>query len=164
MDRFKLVEYLRQEMAEPLVVNDLLAEVTDERLDDEMYRLLTETLHLRAVLILPLASAGRPLGLLVVASRQPHAWTEAELRTFRSLSDQAAIAAENARLLQRTQTLAERERTLSQMTAHFTRLLDIDTVLQTAVHELGQLPHVTEVSVHIAPPEGPFPTNGGEEG
>jgi GAF domain-containing protein/HAMP domain-containing protein len=164
MDRFKLVEYLRQEMAEPLVVNDLLAEVTDERLDDEMYRLLTETLHLRAVLILPLASAGRPLGLLVVASRQPHAWTEAELRTFRSLSDQAAIAVENARLLQRTQTLAERERTLSQMTAHFTRLLDIDTVLQTAVHELGQLPHVTEVSVHIAPPEGPFPTNGGEEG
>jgi GAF domain-containing protein/HAMP domain-containing protein len=164
MDRFKLVEYLRQEMAEPLVVNDLLAEVTDERLDDEMYRLLTESLHLRAVLILPLVSVGRPLGLLVVASRQPHAWTEAELRTFRSLSDQAAIAVENARLLQRTQTLAERERTLSQMTAHFTRLLDIDTVLQTAVRELGQLPHVTEVSVHIAPPEGPFPANGGEEG
>jgi GAF domain-containing protein/HAMP domain-containing protein len=164
MDRFKLVEYLRQEMAEPLVVNDLLAEMTDERLDDEMYSLLTETLHLRAVLILPLASAGRSLGLLVVASRQPHAWTEAELRTFRSLSDQAAIAVENARLLQRTQTLAERERTLSQMTAHFTRLLDIDTVLQTAVRELGQLPHVTEVSVHIAPPEEPFPTNGGEEG
>jgi GAF domain-containing protein/HAMP domain-containing protein len=164
MDRFKLVEYLRQEMAEPLVVNDLLAEVTDERLDDEMYRLLTETFHLRAVLILPLASAGRPLGLLAVASRQPHAWTEAELRTFRSLSDQAAIAVENARLLQRTQTLAERERTLSRMTAHFTRLLDIDTVLQTAVRELGQLPHVTEVSVHIAPPEEPFPTNGGEEG
>ncbi len=164
MDRFKLVEYLRQEMVEPLVVNDLQADVTDKRLDDEMYRLLTETFHLRAALILPLVSAGRPLGLLVVASRQPHAWTEAELRTFRSLSDQAAIAVENARLLQRTQTLAERERTLSQMTAHFTRLLDIDTVLQTAVRELGQLPHVTEVSVHIAPSEVPFPVNGGEEG
>jgi GAF domain-containing protein/HAMP domain-containing protein len=164
MDRFELVEYLRQEKAEALVVNDLQADVTDKPLDDEMYRLLTETFHLRAVLILPLVSAARPMGLLVVASRQPHAWTEAELRTFRSLSDQAAIAVENARLLKRTQTLAERERTLSQMTAHFTRLLDIDTVLQTAVLELGQLPHVTEASVHIAPSEGPFPASGREEG
>ncbi len=163
MDRFKLVEYLRQEMAEPLVVNDLQADVTDQRLDDEMYRLLTETLHLRAVLILSLVSAGRPLGLMVVASRQPHTWTEAELRTFRSLSDQAAIAVENARLLQHTQTLAERERILSQMTAQFTRLLDIDTVLQTAVREFGQLPHVTEVSVQVTPFGVPFPANGGEE-
>jgi hypothetical protein len=86
------------------------------------------------------------------------------------LSDQAAIAVENARLLQRTQTLAERERTLSQMTAHFTRLLDIDTVLQTAVLELGQLPHVTEASVHITPSEGTdappssSPLQGGEKG
>jgi GAF domain-containing protein/DNA-binding CsgD family transcriptional regulator len=157
------LEHMRQRGMEPLVVNDLQTAVADERLGDAMRLILTESLQLRAVLFLPLVAAGRLVGLLIVASRQPHTWTEAELRTFRSLSTQVASAVENARLFQQTQARAARERALNQMMARFARSFDIDTVLQTAVRELGQLPHVAEVSVHMGLPEAPSPANGGEE-
>jgi hypothetical protein len=70
---------------------------------------------------------------------------------------------ENARLFQQTQARAAREQALNQMMARFARSFDIDTVLQTAVRELGQLPHVVEVSVHMGLPEAPSPANEGEE-
>jgi hypothetical protein len=62
-----------------------------------------------------------------------------------------ALALENARLLEETRRRAEREQVLGQMTAQFTRSLDVDAVLRSAVRELGQLPKVAEVSVHVAP-------------
>jgi len=55
-------------------------------------------------------------------------------------------------LLEETQRRAEQEQMLGQMTARFTRSLDMDTLLQTAVRELGQLLQIDEVSVHIGPP------------
>ena len=38
------------------------------------------------------------------------------------------------------------------MTTRFTRSLDIDTLLQTAVHDLGQLLQVDEISVYLGTP------------
>jgi GAF domain-containing protein len=157
------LDRMRQWGMEPLAANDLQADVADERLDDALRLILIESLQLRAVLLLPLVSAGRLVGLLMVASRQPHTWTEAELRTFRSLGAQVAGAVENARLFQQTQARAAREQALSQMMVRFARSFDIDTVLQTAVRELGQLPHVAEVSVHVGPPEAPSPADGSGE-
>ncbi len=158
------LERVRQRGMEPLVANDLQTAVADERLGDAMHLILTESLQLRAVLFLPLVAAGRLVGLLMVASRQSHTWTEAELRTFRSLSAQVASAVENARLFQETQARAAREQALNQMTAHLARSIDIDTVLQTAVRELGQLLHMDEVSVHMALPQRLSPANGDGDG
>jgi hypothetical protein len=73
------------------------------------------------------------------------------------------LALENAHLLEETQRRAEREQMLGQMTTRFTRSLDMDTLLQTAVRELGQLLDVAEVSVHVLPPEEPLPADLPEE-
>jgi GAF domain-containing protein/HAMP domain-containing protein len=159
----EMVEIMLQRGMEPLVANDLRAETGDERLPHAYRLVLAEYLQLRAVSFLPLIAAGQVIGLLMVASRQIHTWTEAELRTLRSLSTQVAGAVENARLFQQVQARAAREQTLNQMTARFARSLNVDSVLQNAVRELGQSLQVTEVAVHLALPQKPPPTNGGEK-
>jgi GAF domain-containing protein/HAMP domain-containing protein len=145
-----LMDQLWQEAAEPLVVNDLLAKGIDVRLDASTHRTLTEEQQIRAMLMLPLAAAGRVAGLLVVASRQPHAWTATELRTFRSLSDQTAIVVENVRLLGETQARAGRERVIREITEQMWRAVDVETILQTTVNRLGQAIHAPRAYVRLA--------------
>jgi GAF domain-containing protein/HAMP domain-containing protein len=156
------LELMQQRGMDPLVANDLRTDTTDERLPHAYRLVLAENLQLRAVSFLPLMVAGQVIGLLMVASRQFHTWTEAELRTLRSLSTQVASAVENARLFQQMQARAAREQALNQMTARFARSLNVDSVLQSAVRELGQSLQVTEVAVHLALPQKSSPTNGEE--
>lgn len=144
-----LMDYLRQKRAEPLMVADLLAEEIDERIDSETRQTLTEKLGLRAVLLLPLIAAGRITGLLIVAGRQPHNWTETELRTFRSLSDQAAIALENVRLFEETQVKARREQVIRQVTEKMWRAVDVQSILQTTVATLGEAMGVPRVYARL---------------
>jgi GAF domain-containing protein len=133
-----LAEHLRREAAEPLVVDDLLAEEIDPRIGDETHSILAETLQLRAVLMLPLAVAGQPPGVLLVASRQPHAWTEAEVRTFRALCDHAAVVVQNIRLLEETQAQSTREQVIRRISEQMWRAADVESILQRTVTHLSQ--------------------------
>jgi len=67
--------------------------------------------------------------------------------------DQMALAIENTRLIEDTRRRAEREQALSDMTARFSRSLNVDGLLRTAVRELGRLLRIEGVSVHVGPPE-----------
>jgi GAF domain-containing protein len=148
-----LMNDLRRERAEPLVVDDLLAKVVDHRVDSETGSLLSEKLGLRAALILPMVAGGQTSGWLMVASRQPHAWTEAEVRTFRSLTDQAAVAVQHVRLFQETQTRAAREQVIRQITEQLWRAVDVESILQTAVSKLGQATRAPRVYVRLGTEE-----------
>jgi GAF domain-containing protein len=123
---------------EPLVVDDLLAEEIDQRIDGQTLSILAETLQLRAVLMLPLTIVGQPLGLLLVASRQPHAWTDAEVRTFRALCDHAAVVVQNIRLLEETQAHATREQVIRRISEQMWRAADVESILQRTVTHLSQ--------------------------
>jgi GAF domain-containing protein len=124
--------------------------------------MLTEKLGLRAVLLLPLVAAGRITGLFVAASRQPHTWTEAELRTFRSLSDQAAIALENVRLFEEAQVRARREQVIRQVTEKMWRAVDVESVLQATVATLGQAMGVPRVYARLGTEFELEPGNGNQ--
>ncbi len=80
-------------------------------------------------------------------------WTAPEIAVLETMAEQLGMALESARLYQDTRRRALREQTLSEMTSRFTRALDIDTLLRSAVREFGQLSQVTEASIHINPPE-----------
>lgn len=76
----------------------------------------------------------------------------AEDQTFiESVTNQTAVALENARLLLETEQRAAQEQKLNELAARFSRALSIDEILRAAVQELGQLPAVAEASVQIAP-------------
>ncbi|MCD6344200.1 MAG: GAF domain-containing protein [Anaerolineae bacterium] len=94
----------------------------------------------------------RGLSLGVLGFHRPAgagAWQPEEIAMVGMIADRLALAVENIRLLEDTQRRAQREQLVGQMTAQFTRSLDMDAVLRTAVRELGQLPQVAEVSVHV---------------
>ncbi len=100
----------------------------------------------------PLRVRGRTIGVLNL--RKPAAagrWHPEEIRLLEGLIAQLEVALESARLYQDTQRRAAREQELGQVAAQFARSLDVDALLRTAVQELGRLPGVAEVAVHILP-------------
>lgn len=54
-----------------------------------------------AAVVLPLVARKTALGLLVLTSEQPHAWTEDQLDVGEALASQASVALENARLYEK---------------------------------------------------------------
>ena len=88
----------------------------------------------------------------VIDARKPEGmgnWSKAEVDLLQSLVGRLEQALEAAQLYQDTQQRAMREQAIGQITAQFTQAFDMDTLLRVATRELGQLPHVAEVSVHV---------------
>ncbi len=97
---------------------------------------------------IPIKLRGQVIGVLSLRSSK----TDIASRTvsqIEEVADRLAMALENARLLEETERRARREQLLGEMTAQFTQSLDMDTLLRSAVRELGQLPNVAEASVHV---------------
>jgi GAF domain-containing protein len=65
------------------------------------------------------------------------------------VAGQIGLAADNIRLLEEATQRAKQEQTVGKLATHFSQSLDLDTLLQTAARELGQLPDVSEVSVFL---------------
>jgi GAF domain-containing protein len=72
-----------------------------------------------------------------------------------NITNQTAIALENARLLEETERRAIQEQKLNELTVRFSSALSIDEILRAAAQDLGQLPSVAGVAVHLSPPAIP---------
>lgn len=125
---------------EAMLVQDTVVR-SDERGDSRQAALMTP-IRLRDQVI-------GTLGLQEMSGRQ---WTSDEIALIEAVADQMALAIENARLIAETQRRAEREQALGQIGDLFNRSLDVETLLQTAVRELGQLLEVEEVAVQLQAP------------
>jgi GAF domain-containing protein len=71
------------------------------------------------------------------------------LHLVEAVATQAALATENARLVQDAQQRAERERILSQVATRMRETLDIDTILRTAVQEIRQTFDLDQAEVRL---------------
>jgi GAF domain-containing protein len=98
----------------------------------------------------PITLRGQRIGTIVVNRKAQIAWGEADRSLAIEVANQVGLALENARLLDDAQRHAAQEQSLSELTAHLSRSLDSDTILQTALRELHQLPNVDEVSVFLS--------------
>jgi GAF domain-containing protein len=108
--------------------------------------LLPET---RSEMALPLTSRGQVIGALTVQSTEAEAFSGEDMAVLQTMADQIANAIENARLFEETQHLAQRERTISQITSRLRSALNLETILQTAVQELGQALGASEAIVSL---------------
>jgi GAF domain-containing protein len=106
-------------------------------------------------LVAPIKLRGQPIGALgfrQVEGGRP--WSDEEIALAEAIAEQFALAADNLRLLDETQRRVAREQMLNTITDRFARSLDLETILQTAVQELGQSLQVHEVSILVgAPPD-----------
>jgi len=108
--------------------------------------LLPET---RSEMALPLISRGQVIGALTVQSTEVAAFSDEDIAVLQTMADQVANAIQNAHLFEEAQRLAQRERTISQITSKLRSALELETILQTTVQELGQALGASEAIVRL---------------
>jgi GAF domain-containing protein len=99
---------------------------------------------------MPIKVRGQVIG--VVDAQKPGGsgeWTAEEVALMETLAEQLGLALESARLYQETQRRAERERLTGEVTAHIRETLDLDTVLQTAVHDISEALGLAALDVRL---------------
>ncbi len=103
-------------------------------------------LRIRSVIVAPILGESGPVGAIEVYARRPDAFDALDAAVLGGLADQAAIAIQNARLIEaldrsadEIRRRADAERTLRQIAANISALRDADVILQQTVDEAKRL-------------------------
>jgi GAF domain-containing protein len=91
----------------------------------------------RSALVAPIALRGEMIGVLGVHDDSARQWTDGEIALVEAVAERMAQTAENLRLLDETQRRAQREQALREITARVRGSTDPDTIVRTALRELG---------------------------
>ncbi|MCX8067126.1 MAG: GAF domain-containing protein [Anaerolineae bacterium] len=102
------------------------------------------------LLAVPMKLRGQVIGALNLRFGVPEVSSEM-VQMVEAIADRLALALENARLLEETRRHAERDRRIAEITARVRASLDPETVLRTAVRELGTVLGVDRVTVRMFP-------------
>lgn len=97
----------------------------------------------------PIILRGQKIGNISIARKGEVVWSKLDKELIEEVANQVGLAVDNIRLLEEATERAKQEQTIGKLAARFSQSLDLDTLLQTAARELGQLPDVSEVSVFI---------------
>ena len=98
----------------------------------------------------PIILRGQKIGTISVARKGEAAWSEMDREMIAEVANQVGLAVDNIRLLEEATERARQEETVGRLAARFSQSLDLDTLIQTAARELGQLPDISEVSVFVS--------------
>lgn len=99
----------------------------------------------------PIRLRGQMIGYLDVRSRKgERAWTRDEITLLEAAAERAALALENARLVESAQRRAARERAIGDISSRIGAVSSFEYILQTTVEELGRkIGGATEVTLEI---------------
>lgn len=100
---------------------------------------------------------GQTIGSISVARKDNSSWSKFDEDLIKEVAYQVGLAVDNLRLLEDAQQRARQEQTIGEIATRFSQSLDVDSLLQTAARELGQMPDVSEVSVFIGQLPEPAP-------
>ncbi len=120
---------------EPGVIRDLKV---DPRLDRHSRAMMVRLLGARSALFVPLLAAGQRIGFINALYPEPRDFSDMELRRLMSLAQQAAVAIQNISQLAASESRARRERLIREITGQLQAAPDVQSVLRTALRELGR--------------------------
>ncbi len=104
-------------------------------------------------IVVPLINKGVVIGLIAMSSNENGGFYYYQEELLNLVSSQLAVAVENAKFYWQTQSQASREFLINQLTKSIRESLDIDTILSTAVRELGKVTGVSRcfISYYSSP-------------
>ncbi len=141
------IPFIARRSTEPVMIPDIDTYPDADEISRYVFR---HVLGVRAVLSIPLMVGQRLLGWLMVESLSgPYEFSEREIRLYRTLADQAALALERMRLFEETRRRAEWERIRAEVSARVRASTDVETILRTAVRELGRAFRATEGIIQL---------------
>lgn len=104
----------------------------------------------QALVILPLLSGGRVIGWLMLESlRGPVAWSEQELRRYRTLAGQATVALENRRLFHDVEARVNELTALTRIGRRLASTLEVEQVLSLIADEVFNITAATHASIAL---------------
>lgn len=95
-----------------------------------------------------LALRDQIIGQISMASTDE--WTPEQRNLIETIAAQAALALENARLVEESQTIAAQERITNEIIAKVWSSSNTDNILQTAARELGRALEAAEVDIELS--------------
>jgi GAF domain-containing protein/methyl-accepting chemotaxis protein len=103
----------------------------------------------------PIRLRGQTVGFLEVNSKKgSRQWTRDEITLLESAAERAALALENARLVETAQRRASRERAIGEISSRIGAVTDVDAIMQMAVEELGRkISGAMEVTIELGEAE-----------
>lgn len=116
----------------PLLINDL---VTSNYTDHQ--RLVQQ--GLQSTIVAPLMVSGRVLGTVSVGHKHARIYTPTDLNLLQQISNQIAIALENAHIFSSAQQRATFEEALSEITSHLQEQSDLRMMLQQTLQDFGSV-------------------------
>ncbi|HUG34138.1 MAG TPA: GAF domain-containing protein, partial [Anaerolineales bacterium] len=103
-----------------------------------------------STLSLPITLRGEFIGSVEVRAPGNREWTQDELDIVSAILDRAALALENARLLEESQKRAAKERVIGEISAKISAQSNIEELLKTAALELSRTLPGAEVAVQFS--------------
>lgn len=100
-------------------------------------------------LMIPITLRGQRIGAISLSRKDEAPWSEIDRDMITEVAYQTGLAIDNVRLVEEATQRANQEQTVGELAARFSQTMDIDSLLQTAARELGQVADVAEVSVFI---------------
>jgi GAF domain-containing protein/HAMP domain-containing protein len=106
-------------------------------------------------MVAPIRLRGQSIGSIALRQdKNEEPWTPEEVAMMEEVSAQVALALENARLLEETQRRAARERLTGEIIARMRETLDVDTILKTAIHEIGETLDISRIKLRMREGDG----------
>lgn len=148
--------FTRQARQTGFVFDGKKVTVLDTNRQSEQKRNLIQTGHLSLekvspTISIPIKLRGQTIGILDVRAKNgQREWTLDEITLLETAAERAALALENARLVENAQRRAARERAIGEISTRIGAISDLNTILQTTVEELGRkIGRATEVTIEI---------------
>jgi len=102
---------------------------------------------------IPVKLRDQVIGIINIESAEGgKKWTEDEVAMVQAISDRAALALENARLLENATRRAEQEEMIAHVTTKIGESSDFNRILQTTIQELGQALGTSRTFIQLAAP------------
>jgi formate hydrogenlyase transcriptional activator len=110
-------------------------------------------LQLRSVCALPLTTAHRKIGSLIIASKRPNAYSDEEIRFLGLVANQIALAMDDARNFQESRDAQERLQLLLDLTNRVVSNLDLRELLREVSASIRQVMHCDGAGVSLPDPD-----------
>lgn len=109
-----------------------------------------------AAVAVPIKLRGQTIGVLDVRAKSgQRPWKPDEIAMLEAAAERAALALENARLIENAQRRAARERAIGDISTRIGAVSNLESILQTAVEELGRkIGGAAEVTLEINTDDG----------
>ena len=146
----KLVGIRRQGLKSNILLEPMkIAGAAEVNRSGEVYKQRADGNDKSSQTTVPMKLRGEVVGMLNIKTDDDRIWSPDEMDIITAIIQRAALSIDNARLLSESRNAAEKERVIGEISAKISAGTEIETILKTAVRELGNQIGGAQITVEM---------------